>query len=193
MPSFHQLVSSILLNKIFSIKSWLSGLFVATAYYRLLTEIRLKQDFYDEQAERLQSCFSPGVINLVADETARKKAVVVNPRLDLCSRQVFMHDEFKDLVEVYKVRDHFICKCAFGLFMRSLTTNRWKCGRCVVNNLMVIFKTKIGDFLSFRMFFLSLFMASGSEVMWRKKVDTLIYLSSFNRSIYRVLTVHILY
>ncbi len=40
----------------------------------------------------------------------RKKAVVVNPRLDLCSRQIFMHEEFKDLVEVYKIRDHFICE-----------------------------------------------------------------------------------
>jgi len=83
---------------------------VATAYYRLLTQIVLKQDFYDEQAERLQSCFSPGVIVLIEDhkKEGRKKAKVVNPRLDLCSRQVLMHDEFKDLVEVYKVRDHFI-------------------------------------------------------------------------------------
>lgn len=81
---------------------------VATAYYKLLTEIKLKQDFYDEQAERLQSCFSPGVIDLVDSGDGRKIAVVANPRLDLCSRQIFMYDEFKDLVEVYKVRDHFI-------------------------------------------------------------------------------------
>lgn len=86
-------------------------IFKATAFYRLLTEIRLKQDFYDEQAEKLQSCFSPGVIELVTDEASgRRKALVTNPRLDLCSRQIFMHDEFKDLVEVYKVRDHFICE-----------------------------------------------------------------------------------
>ena len=85
---------------------------LATAYYRLLTEIVLKQDFYDEQAEKLQSCFSPGVIELVNDDKkeGRKKAVVVNPRVDLCSRQIFMHEEFKDLVEVYKIRDHFICE-----------------------------------------------------------------------------------
>ena len=40
----------------------------ATAYYRLLTEIVLKEDFYDEQAERLKSCFSPGVIKIVDDK-----------------------------------------------------------------------------------------------------------------------------
>ena len=31
----------------------------------MLTEIVLKRDFYDEEAERLKSCFSPGVIELV--------------------------------------------------------------------------------------------------------------------------------
>ena len=76
----------------------------------------MKTDFYDEQAEKLQSCFSPGVIDLVEDNKkidGRKKAVVTNPRLDMCSRQVFMHDEFKDIVEINKIRDHFICKFSF--------------------------------------------------------------------------------
>lgn len=110
MPSFRQLVSHklALISKCDRFFKALNNL--ATAYYRLLTEIVLKEDIYDDQAERLQSCFSPGVIDLVEDAKGRKKAVVVNPRLDLCSRQVFMHEEFKDLVEVYKVRDHFICK-----------------------------------------------------------------------------------
>lgn len=103
---------------------------VATAFYRLLTEIRLKRDFYDEEAEKLQSCFTPGVIELVADEASgRRKAAVANPRLDLCSRQIFMHDEFKDQVEVFKVRDHFIFSIestgaitAEDLFKKSVST-----------------------------------------------------------------------
>lgn len=83
---------------------------VATAYYRMLNEIKLNGNFYDDDAEKLKSCFSPGVIELVEDpnKDGRKKAVVKNPRLDMCSRQVFMHDEFKNLVELYKIRDHFI-------------------------------------------------------------------------------------
>ncbi|CAF0854640.1 unnamed protein product [Brachionus calyciflorus] len=83
---------------------------VATAYYRLLTEIVLKTDFYDEQAEKLKSCFSPGVIKIVEDKKkeGRTKAVVDNPRLDTCSRQVYMFDEFKGLVEINKIRDHFL-------------------------------------------------------------------------------------
>ena len=35
---------------------------VATAFYRLLPEITLNRTVKGEQAERLQSCFSPGVI-----------------------------------------------------------------------------------------------------------------------------------
>ena len=41
--------------------------------------------------------------------SGRKKAIIANPRLDMCSRQVYMYDEFKDLVDIFKIRDHFIC------------------------------------------------------------------------------------
>ena len=40
---------------------------VATAFYKLQNEIILKEEFYDEQAERLKNCFSPGVIALIDD------------------------------------------------------------------------------------------------------------------------------
>lgn len=36
----------------------------ATAFYRLLPEIILKEDIYDEKAEKLKTCFTPGVIEL---------------------------------------------------------------------------------------------------------------------------------
>uniref|UniRef100_H3AXA9 DNA-directed RNA polymerases I and III subunit RPAC1 n=1 Tax=Latimeria chalumnae TaxID=7897 RepID=H3AXA9_LATCH len=38
----------------------------------------------------------------------RKVARVANPRLDTSSREIFRHEEFKDLVCLAKVRDHFI-------------------------------------------------------------------------------------
>ena len=41
--------------------------FKATAFYRMLNEIKLNANFYDEEAEKLKSCFSPGVIELVED------------------------------------------------------------------------------------------------------------------------------
>ena len=63
--SQHQLVSLIgyVQIEIDKFKStWMYS--TATASYRLLPEIRLLKDFTGEQAQRLQKCFSPGVIEL---------------------------------------------------------------------------------------------------------------------------------
>ena len=35
----------------------------------------------------------------------RKKAIIGNPRLDMCSRQVFMYEDFKNLVEINKMNE----------------------------------------------------------------------------------------
>jgi len=76
---------------------------VATAFYRLLPEIQLLKPIRGEAAERLQSCFSPGVIGIDDGE-----AFVKDARNDACSRNVFRHEDLKDSVELTKVRDHFI-------------------------------------------------------------------------------------
>ena len=82
---------------------------VATAFYRLLPEIRILKPVVGEAAERLQSCFSPGVIDVKKDsETGERTAVVKDARYDACSRNVFRHEDLKDCVELTKVRDHFI-------------------------------------------------------------------------------------
>jgi len=78
---------------------------VSTAFYRLLPQVVLKREVTGEAAERLQSCFSPGVIKL---EGKKKKAVVDNARYDGCSRNVYRHDDLRDAVDMHKVRDHFI-------------------------------------------------------------------------------------
>ncbi|GAB1608694.1 DNA-directed RNA polymerases I and III subunit RPAC1-like [Argonauta hians] len=80
---------------------------VATASYRLLPEITLLSPVRGEQAQRLQSCFSAGVIEIdVVDgvETAR----VAHARKDTCSREVLRHDDLKNFVRLSKIRDHFI-------------------------------------------------------------------------------------
>jgi DNA-directed RNA polymerase I and III subunit RPAC1 len=94
---------------------------VATASYRLLPKITLTQKVYDEQAEKLKACFSEGVIEVTEvteeekaeaaeldTEIGSRKAVVVNPRLDSCSRNVFRFDDLKDTVELGLIKDHFI-------------------------------------------------------------------------------------
>ncbi|KAJ0004634.1 hypothetical protein NQD34_010848 [Periophthalmus magnuspinnatus] len=80
---------------------------VATASYRLLPEITLMERVEGEQAERLQRCFSRGVIEL-EEQNGEKVAKVVNSRLDTCSREVLRHDDLKNLVKLGRIRDHFI-------------------------------------------------------------------------------------
>ncbi|XP_006638733.2 DNA-directed RNA polymerases I and III subunit RPAC1 isoform X2 [Lepisosteus oculatus] len=80
---------------------------VATASYRLLPEITLLQPVEGELAEKLKRCFSPGVIEIESDG-GKKFAKVANSRLDTCSREVFRHDDLKNIVKLGRVRNHFI-------------------------------------------------------------------------------------
>ncbi|XP_068088664.1 DNA-directed RNA polymerases I and III subunit RPAC1 [Hyperolius riggenbachi] len=80
---------------------------VATASYRLLPEITLLQPVEGDLAEKLQKCFSPGVIR-VDEVNGKKVACVENSRMDTCSREIFRHEELKNLVRMARVRDHFI-------------------------------------------------------------------------------------
>ncbi|OWF55187.1 DNA-directed RNA polymerases I and III subunit RPAC1-like [Mizuhopecten yessoensis] len=80
---------------------------VATASYRLLPEITLLQPVVNHLAEKLKNCFSPGVIE-IKKVNGQNTADVKSARHDTCSREVFRHDDLKDLVRLSRVRDHFI-------------------------------------------------------------------------------------
>jgi len=81
---------------------------VSTAFYRLLPSITITRPVVGEAALRLQKCFSPGVIELEEGRGGSKQAVVVNERIDSCSRNVYRYDDLKDSVSLDKVKDHFI-------------------------------------------------------------------------------------
>ncbi|KAK9753541.1 RNA polymerase Rpb3/Rpb11 dimerization domain [Popillia japonica] len=81
---------------------------VATAFYRLLPDIRLVQKVEGEAAERLQKCFSPGVIEIEKNVDGKQVAKVKNARYDMSSRNVYRYDDLKDSVILSKVQDHFI-------------------------------------------------------------------------------------
>ncbi|XP_034283988.1 DNA-directed RNA polymerases I and III subunit RPAC1 [Pantherophis guttatus] len=80
---------------------------VATASYRLLPEITLLQPVEGEAAERLKKCFSAGVIE-IEEIRGKKVARVANARLDTFNREIFRHDDLKNLVRLGRVRDHYI-------------------------------------------------------------------------------------
>lgn len=87
-----------------------SCVLLATAFYRLLPDIKLTREVEGEAAERLQKCFSQGVISLRKTADGRTVAVVNNSRYDTGSRNVFRYEDLKDAVIITKVQDYFICK-----------------------------------------------------------------------------------
>lgn len=101
---------------------------VATASYRLLPTITIKQPILGADAEKFARCFPKGVVKLTRDEeTGEKKAVVVDPRKDTVSREVLRHDEFKGKVVLGRIRDHFICE--FVHSYPSLSLSLWPEGK----------------------------------------------------------------
>ena len=82
---------------------------VATASYRLLPDIKITKPILGAHAKKFQKCFPRGVISLEHDEASgESKAVVADPMKDTVSRECLRHDEFKDKVELGRIRDHFI-------------------------------------------------------------------------------------
>lgn len=77
---------------------------VATAFYRLLPEIKLNRKVAGKEAFLLQKCFSPGVIGIDENDCAYVK----DARYDTCSRNVFRYPQLADAVTMSRVRDHFI-------------------------------------------------------------------------------------
>lgn len=83
---------------------------VATASYRLLPHIILRGPIPREYQQKFKECFPPGVVEIEKDESGKPQCVVKNPRKDTVSREVLRHPEFQDLVELARIRDHFICE-----------------------------------------------------------------------------------
>ncbi|CAI2178965.1 18293_t:CDS:2 [Funneliformis geosporum] len=76
---------------------------VATASYRLMPEIILKETITGDLADKFASCFTPGVVDIKnenVDGKTIKVAKVVNPRIDMVSREVLRHKEFEDKLEL---------------------------------------------------------------------------------------------
>jgi len=106
---------------------------VATAFYRLLPQITLHKEIEGELAERLQKCFSPGVIRLV-EKKGKTVATVHDARYDSCSRNVLRYDDLADCVSLGRVKDHFIFSIESvgamsppSLFIESIRALKAKC------------------------------------------------------------------
>ena len=82
---------------------------VATASYRLLPSIEIKEPILGNDAKKFRRCFPRGVIELEEDPTTgQTKAVVKDTMKDTVSRECLRHEEFKNKVKLGRFRDHFI-------------------------------------------------------------------------------------
>lgn len=81
---------------------------VSTASYRLLPHISILGDIPPAEIDHFIKCFSPGVIEDFYENGVRKVRVK-DARKDTVSREVLRHAKFEGLVELGRVRDHFIC------------------------------------------------------------------------------------
>lgn len=119
---------------------------VATASYRLLPSITIKEPILGADAKKFARCFPRGVIELEDDEASgQKMAVVKDTMKDTVSRECLRHDEFKDKVQLGRIRDHFIFSIESAgqfesdeLFLESVRALKVKCER---------FKRNLGDLM----------------------------------------------
>ncbi|WVQ83088.1 hypothetical protein IAT38_005226 [Cryptococcus sp. DSM 104549] len=81
---------------------------VATASYRLLPHIILREPIPKEHQQLFKSCFPEGVVEIEKDGNGEDQVVIKNPRKDTVSREVLRHPEFSDKVELTRIRDHFM-------------------------------------------------------------------------------------
>ena len=84
---------------------------VATAAYRLMPVVRLQanaagQRMTEDQVDRLISSFSPGVLG--RGTTQGEQVLVLDPRLDMGSRNHLRHEDIRERVVTGLVKDHFL-------------------------------------------------------------------------------------
>ena len=103
---------------------------IATATYRLMPHIQIAPEgIPSDLCDKFAQCFAPGVIEvrknrstgcillrecifytLTLEMIGKKEVVVKNPRRDTVSREVLRHPEFENLVQLGRIRDHFLCE-----------------------------------------------------------------------------------
>lgn len=87
---------------------------VATASYRLYTEVELLEPIYDELAEELAHVYEPGVFELIpVDNTkdkpgTRVKAKVCNPYACTMSRNYMRNPQLAKAIRMVRIPDRFI-------------------------------------------------------------------------------------
>ncbi|QCD78199.1 DNA-directed RNA polymerases I and III subunit RPAC1-like [Vigna unguiculata] len=82
---------------------------VATAWYRMLPEVVLLEDFVNEQAEELVNKCQPNVFDIEDIGKGKRRATVARPRnCTLCRECIRGGKEWEDRISIRRVKHHFI-------------------------------------------------------------------------------------
>mmetsp|Transcript_77582 Transcript_77582/g.225155 ORF Transcript_77582/g.225155 Transcript_77582/m.225155 type:complete len:374 (+) Transcript_77582:62-1183(+) len=83
---------------------------VATACYRLATEVKILEPIFDEDAEELVHLYEPGVFELVPSSVPGKRveAKVCNPYACTMSRNFMRNPTLEKSIKMTRIPDHFI-------------------------------------------------------------------------------------
>lgn len=81
---------------------------VSTAWYRMLPEVELLDDIFDDEAEELVNKCAPKVFDIEDIGKGRKKATVSRPRNCTLCRECIREEGWEKLVALRRVKDHFI-------------------------------------------------------------------------------------
>jgi DNA-directed RNA polymerase I and III subunit RPAC1 len=83
---------------------------VATAAYRLYTDVEIVKPIYDEDAEQLAHLYEPGVFELVPADVPGKRvtAKVVNPYACTMSRNYLRNPTLAESIKMTRIPNHFI-------------------------------------------------------------------------------------
>jgi DNA-directed RNA polymerase I and III subunit RPAC1 len=82
---------------------------VSTAYYRLLPRIDFKKDIVGEDAIYLKKLCPTGVYDVMREDDEELKAYVKNIRNCTTCRECIRPIQFKDVIELGKIKDHYEC------------------------------------------------------------------------------------
>ena len=97
---------------------------LATASYRLVPRIRRFPPIAPKHQRKFRECPRPGVISIRKNRsTGVDEVYIQDARKDTVSREVLRHGEFKDVVELTRVRDYFLCTFFRLCFLSSIASS----------------------------------------------------------------------
>lgn len=134
---------------------------VCTAFYRLLPEVTIKSTFKGEKAKKLKELCPMGVFDI---EDSGKAVVKDSEKCSMC-RECIRIDEFKDDIELSKLRNQYECKCVKLLIIHIFTFI------IIFHLLQIVTIESVGIYSPSQLFVKALEVLKNKCVSWKEIVQ----------------------